>query len=521
MTFRKLTFKNKKPVAGFANWKSLVAIALLSATLGYGIAQWTSSDSGSRSEDSSSADGERKPLYWVAPMDPTYKRDKPGKSPMGMDLIPVYEESGDSGIKINATEAHNLAVKIGAARIGVLENTINTVGYVGFDENQITHIHTRVSGWIEQMYYKAEGDQVKAGDVLFELYSPELVNAQREFLTALKNGQSSLRKAARERLSYLGLSKSQIDDLQRSKKTTDRIAIKAPFSGVINSIKVGEGAYVMPAKEVMSIAKLDSVWINAEVLQRDAERVKVGDAVDIRIDGISDQSWQGVVGYVYPIVNPKIRTLRLRIEVDNDAQTLKPNMFAQLTIHSLSDAERVLIPKAALIRGPVNRVVVKTDDEHFQVKVVEPGRENNQWVEILKGLSGDEKLVVSSQFLIDSESNLDEALKRFEQASSHSEMDHSSQHNMSEGMKCGAGMDMSDSKMKNEQESEHEGHQNHQQSEQMKCGAGMDMSKPETNQHESTHENPFKKTEMKCGAGMNMSDAKMKHDKDSDKGDDQ
>lgn len=392
----------------------------------------------STNESVSSQSQEKKPLYWVAPMDPSFKSDKPGKSPMGMDLVPVYEKKGDTGIKISRVEAHNLAIRTALVTKGEFSGELNTVGYVGYDEDEVVHIHTRVKGWIEKLQIKAIGDEVKKGDLLFQLYSPELVNASKEYLISIKSGQKSLINAARDRLIYLGLNKNQVSELRRTQKVSDRISIYAPMAGVIGKINIGEGAFVGPSKEIMSISNLDQIWINADIFQRDASLVKKGQTAEIKVQGYPGRVWEGTIDYVYPVLNPRSRTLRVRFVVDNEDSALKPNMFAEINVSGETTQESIQIPRAALIRGPINRVVVKTDHEHYLVKAVRPGRESSQYVQILSGLKGDEEVVVSSQFLIDSESNLDEALKRLQAEENKSALPMKKH----DSMKCGASMKM-------------------------------------------------------------------------------
>jgi len=216
----------------------------------------------------SGGSSDREILYWVAPMDPNYRRDEPGKSPMGMDLVPVYTDEVDDQpgvVKIDSTIINNLGVRTAQAERGVLMRHIETVGYITYDEDTVQHVHTRVDGWIEKLNTKASGDPVKKGQLLFELYSPTLVNAQEEFLTATRSGNTLLLKASHDRLDALGVSKSEIARLEKERTVRQRVRVYAESDGVIAHLGVREGIYIAPATEVMSVAKLDRVWVMAEV----------------------------------------------------------------------------------------------------------------------------------------------------------------------------------------------------------------------------------------------------------------
>jgi Cu(I)/Ag(I) efflux system membrane fusion protein len=362
------------------------------------------------------ASSEREVLYWVAPMDPGYQRDEPGKSPMGMDLIPVYadEASGQPGVvAINPIIVSNLGMRTSLAEYGSLSQRIETVGYVEYDEDTLQHVHTRVEGWIEKLAVTAKGDAVQNGQLLFELYSPTLVNAQQEYLAALRSNNTLLRGASRERLVALGLSESGIKRLDSEKTVHQRVRIYAETAGVVAHLGVREGIYITPATEVMSIAELDRVWVLAEVFERQSAWVKPGQHASVKLDYLPGESWQGTVDYVYPELDPKTRTLKVRLRFDNSAEMLRPNMFARITIDGDAIGNVVHVPREALIRGGAfDRVVIALGDGRFRVQPVELGIESGDRVAILNGVSVGDRIVTSGQFLIDSESNIDAALGR-------------------------------------------------------------------------------------------------------------
>lgn len=362
----------------------------------------------------------KKPLYWVAPMDPSYKRDHPGKSPMGMDLIPVYEEDAKAGkadgtVRISPTVEHNLGVRTAEVTQGPLDLKINTVGYISFDEKRLTHFHSRVEGWIEKLAVTAVGDSVKKGQPLFELYSPQLVTAGEEYLAALASGSSPLVKASASKLEALGVEQAQIDEVRRTRTVPQRLTFFADQDGFVAALNVREGMYIQPAKAVLSIGGLDTVWVIAEIFERQAGWVETGHPVDMRVSSYPGERWQGHVDYIYPVVNAQTRTLRARIKFENPEYRLKPGMFAELLIHAGRRESVLSIPREAVIRdGRMSRVVKALGEGRYRSVRIETGIESGDRIEVLKGLQSGDRIVVSAQFLIDSESSKSADLSRME-----------------------------------------------------------------------------------------------------------
>lgn len=355
---------------------------------------------------------EKKPIYWVAPMDANYKRDKSGKSPMGMDLIPVYDNAGsgvDFGvgtIKISPEVVNNLGVRTMSVEYGTLHSKISTVGYVKYDEDQLIHIHPRVEGWVEKLYVKSAGDTLVEGQALYEIYSPALVNAQQEFLLALGRKNQRLILAAENRLKALQLPLRTIKQLKKNRKVKQSITFYAPQSGVVDNLNIREGFFVKPGTTLMSIGKLDQVWVEAEVFERQAAEVAAGIPVTMTLAYLPGKEWSGKVDYVYPILNAKTRTVKVRLRFDNKSKALKPNMFAQVVMHLLNDENSLLIPKEAVIRsGRFDRVVLALGDGRFKSIKVKIGRYDEDSAEILSGLDVGDRVVTSAQFLLDSESS--------------------------------------------------------------------------------------------------------------------
>ncbi|MGR5448237.1 efflux RND transporter periplasmic adaptor subunit [Vibrio sp. PNB22_3_1] len=366
-----------------------------------------------------SATSSNDPLYWVAPMDPNYKRDKPGKSPMGMDLIPVYaedltgEQNKPGTVTIDPSVENNLGVKTAKVTLEKLSPRIETVGYIAFDESLLWQTNVRVAGWVEKLYINAVGEKVKKGDVLFTLYSPELVKAQEELLNAYRTGRNGLVKGATERLVTLGVDRGQIKSIRRSGKASQSIEIKAPADGVIASLNVREGGYLSPTQAVISAGPLDNVWVDGEVFERQAHWIKAGSQATMTLDAIPGNEWQGVVDYVYPILDPKTRTLRVRLKFPNPNGALKPNMFANIALQPVTEDAVLTIPKSSVIRsGGMTRVVLAEGDGKYRSARIEVGREDGEQIEVLQGLKQDDKIVTSSHFMLDSESSQSADLSR-------------------------------------------------------------------------------------------------------------
>lgn len=391
---------------------TVLMVLLCGVALGFAAGRWSSNTG--QAASTASAKMERTVLYWKAPMDANYRRDKPGKSPMGMDLVPVYADTYDAGIvSIDPQIVNNLGVRTEAAQHGVLSRRIETVGYVGYDEDTLQHIHMRVDGWIESLAITATGDPVIKGQTLFELYSPTLVNAEEEYLTALGGGNALLKKASHERLLALGIPVSEINRLSKSRKVNRRLKVLANDNGFVANLMVREGVYITPASEVMSIAKLDRVWLLAEVFERQAGWIRPGQLAEVELEYLPGHRFQGSVDYVYPELDLKTRTLKVRLRFDNKEELLRPNMFARVTIYGTETAAVVHVPRAALIRGGItDRVVLALGDGKFRAQVVEIGIESGDRIEIRSGILAGDLVVTSGQFLIDSESNIDSALAR-------------------------------------------------------------------------------------------------------------
>lgn len=368
-----------------------------------------------------------KPLYWVAPMDPNYRRDQPGKSPMGMDLVPVFDETSTSSsaadgpslgtVLISPDVVNNLGVRTASVDLREMHTEITTVGYVKYDEDQLVHIHPRVEGWIEKLYVKAAGDPVEKGQPLYDLYSPQLVNAQEELVLALNRNNERLVEAAVDRLKALQIDIKLIRQLQRERKVLQALTFYAPQTGVVDNLNIREGFFVKPGTTMMSIGTLDQVWVEAEVLERQAALVSVGLPVTMNLDYLPAKQWRGQVNYVYPTLDSTSRTARVRLRFDNFDGLLKPNMFAQVAIYADAEQAVLTVPREAVIRtGKQDRVVLALGEGRFKSIAVNLGRWDDNYAEVLSGLERGDMIVSSAQFLLDSESSKTSDFKRMHHA---------------------------------------------------------------------------------------------------------
>jgi Cu(I)/Ag(I) efflux system membrane fusion protein len=363
------------------------------------------------------AGAEREPIYWVAPMDPSYRRDGPGKSPMGMDLVPVYADDASDDpagtISISPQVVNNFGVRSAEVRRAPLGSEIRTVGYVRYDEERLVHIHPRLEGWVERLFVTASGDPVTKDQPLYELYSPQLVAAQEELVLALRRDNAVLVQAAEDRLRALQVAPELVESLKRDRRVRQTVTFSAPQDGVVDNLNIREGFYVGPATTLMSIGALDEVWVEAEVFERQADQVAVGQDVSMTLDFLPGRRWSGRVDYVYPSLDETTRTLRVRLRFPNPQRELRPNMFAQVVIVTDQGEPALLVPRESVIRlGDRNRVVLDLGGGRYRSVPVRLGRLGSRHYEVLTGLRAGDRVVTSAQFLIDSESSRQAELQR-------------------------------------------------------------------------------------------------------------
>ncbi len=276
-------------------------------------------------------------------------------------------------------------------------------------------MHSRIAGWVEVLHVRSKGEKVSHGEPLYEIYSPELVNAQQEFLMSERLGRGSQATATGGKLRSLGMTDAQIANLKKTGKVRERITVFAPGSGYVAALPVRAGMYVRPDTEIMAIGSRKSVWVIAEFFERQAGLVMAGQAVEFATPSMPGTNWQGAIDYVYPELDARTRTLRARIRVPNPDGRLRPNMFVNLTMDAPIGDDLLTIPRPALIqRSDSQHVLLAEDDGYFRPVPVKTGREAGDRVVIAEGLEEGQQVVVSAQFLIDSETSLEAAMLRLD-----------------------------------------------------------------------------------------------------------
>jgi len=358
-------------------------------------------------------------LFYRHPMDPKITSKKPAKGSMGMPYIAVYakgdsdDEDDDDVVKISPSMVNNMGVRTAIVRRGNLSRKIDTVAFVQFDEDKMSHVHMRAKGWIKNLRVKANGERVTKGQLLYEFYSPDLVNAQEEFLQALRSNNKGLIQASRAKLIALDVSMKQINSIAKLRKINQNIQVYAQQSGIVSKLNAREGMYITPHRRVMTLADLSSVWLQVQVFESQSNWVKVGQIAKVRIRYLPGVILTGKVDYGYPTLDMKTRTLQVRLRFENKSEKLKPNMYAMASIDAMPEKNIIIIPREALIRtGKEQRVIIALGKGRFKARIVVAGIESDESVQIISGLKKGESVVTSGQFLIDSEASLKATLSR-------------------------------------------------------------------------------------------------------------
>jgi Cu(I)/Ag(I) efflux system membrane fusion protein/cobalt-zinc-cadmium efflux system membrane fusion protein len=375
----------------------------------------------------------KKIKYWTSPMDPTYISEESGKSPMGMDLVPVYEEEGEekepvSTIRIDPVTMQNMGVRLGRAQQKILIKNIRTVGNITFDETKIFTVNTKFNGWIEKLYVNFVGEDVKKGQPLFDIYSPELVTAQEEYLLALnqyeslsnsaypriRKGAQRLLEASRTRLRFWDLTEAQIEQIGKTGKTKKTVTVYSPATGVVTKKIAFKGHYVKEGAHQYEIVNLSTVWVDVDVYEYELPWVQKGMAADMELSYLPGKRYKGKVLFIYPYLDPKTRTAKLRLAFANPGYRLKPGMYADIYLKSVIAKDSLVIPQEAVIDSGVRKIVfVAIGKGKFQPREVNIGLEGNEnEFQVLAGLSEGEEIVLSAQFMLDSESRLREAIQK-------------------------------------------------------------------------------------------------------------
>ncbi len=370
--------------------------------------------------EAASASGERKIKYWTAPMDPTFIADKPGKSPRGMDLVPVYEDEVATGsgstISIDPVVVQNMGVRIERVERQSLFRHIRTIGEVEVGEDLVSVVNLRFSGWVEKIHVDRTGDLIEAGESLFEIYSPDLVAAQEEYLLALRSQgpKSDLTRSARRKLELFDLDPRDIETVARSGKVRRAVPIRAPRSGYVLHKNIVDGGRVSAGKDLYTIGDLSKVWVQAEVYEHDAPWVEVGQPAQMELTYQKGEVIEGSVAYVYPTLNEVARTLTVRLEFPNPGLRLKPGMFATVYIQFRREDDTLVLPTEAILHSGTREIVfVALGDGRFEPREITTGLVGDRHLtQVLSGLTAGEEVVTSGQFLIDSESQLQEAIAK-------------------------------------------------------------------------------------------------------------
>ncbi|MDE0450211.1 MAG: efflux RND transporter periplasmic adaptor subunit [Gammaproteobacteria bacterium] len=374
----------------------------------------------------------RKVLYWRAPMDPNYRSDAPGKSPMGMDLVPVYEDQAgaEGGVRVSPSFLQNFAVRTTVVTRGTLPVSIRTVGVLAHNEEKVVSVNTKFDGWIEKARVNNVGETVEKGDPLFDIYSPQLVTTQREYLAAMDylarleqsgaypeavDRARSLLDAARERLRYWDITEAQIDALEASGTATRTVTFFSPASGFVVD-KMGdslEGMKLSPGMTVLKIADHSTLWAQAEFYEEDLRHVREGSRATIEVDAFPGRRWEGRILFFRSAVNEATRSLTAFVEVANPDLSLRPKMYVDVSVWAEGATDAVIVPAEAVLHsGERSVVIVASGGGLFQPREIELGMTAEGMQEVTDGLAPGEEIVVSSQFLIDSESNLKAAISQ-------------------------------------------------------------------------------------------------------------
>ncbi len=362
---------------------------------------------------------------YVCPMHPQIIRDHEGTCPIcGMDLVKQKIQASVGAPKISAGGGANglkqgLAIRTAEVQKTTLWRYIPTFGKVVLDDSKVIHVHPRASGWISDLSVHSLGDSVKKGQLLYRLYSPEIVSAQQDFLLALHNrkrlGKSadSLVASAKIRLELLGVSRGVIKQIQRQNKTINKLPIYASQNGVVSALAVQEGMYIQPKTELMTIADLSTVWVEAEILPLQQSWVKTGLTANLTSQAFPAQRWESQIEYLYPLTDARTQALKVRLPVLNEQHLLKPNMFMDVEIYGGGKLNVLAIPLEAVIDdGKTQRVVRQLEGGEFDVVEITTGIQTKGIVEVLSGVEAGQKIVISGQFLIDSESQIQSNLRR-------------------------------------------------------------------------------------------------------------
>src|ERR1700687_6161057 len=384
---------------------------------------------------------ERTILFWYDPMHPQVRSDKPGPSPdhCGMDLVPMYADEGEGtggatgGVHISPLRQQITGVRTAPVTRRTLTREVRTVGIVQADETRVRKVHTKFPGWVENVFINFTGQPVRSGDPIIAIYSPDLVSTQTEYLLAWRveqqlqgspfaeaaSNSQTLLDASRRRLLLWGITPQQIKALQERGTPQTAVTLHSPASGYVTVKDVYQGLYVTPEMELYAVTDLSRVWVMLDVYEYEMASIRVGTPVSLRFAYYAGETFTGTVAYVYPYLDAKTRTHKVRVELDNSALRLKPEMYATAEI-STSLSDRLAVPQDAVLDSGKQQIVfVASGDGHFEPRPVRLGQRGEGYVEILDGVRDGEQVVVGANFMVDSESQLKAAMKTMEGGHQH------------------------------------------------------------------------------------------------------
>ncbi|GMQ92074.1 MAG: efflux RND transporter periplasmic adaptor subunit [Gammaproteobacteria bacterium] len=426
----------------FKQYQTPITIAVITLVTGLAGGYWLGAinspgtAAGTQTTKQAQTGTAKKPLFYRSPMNPSVTSPVPTKDSMGMDYVPVYADGGGDGgpagtVRIDPVTVQNIGVRIATAEKQTLSRIIRTVGRIDYDEQRLVRLHPKTEGWIEKLYIDKTGQRVRKGGVLLSIYSPQLVSSQQEYLLALSNqaelikspfknireGANDMVKTARDRLLLLDVAPHQIRKLEETRQVRKNLHIHSPSNGIVVKIGARKGQYVTPKTELYQLADLSRIWVYVDIYENELAWVRKGDVAKMELVGIPGKTFRGHVSYIYPYAEVKTRTIKVRLRFKNPRMLLKPNMFANITIQASRKVDAVVIPSEAIVRSGTRPVVfIVRAPGKFEPREITLGISSNGKTQVLKGIDAGEKVVASSQFLIDSESSLREAVAKMTEA---------------------------------------------------------------------------------------------------------
>ncbi len=412
--------------------KQLIVAVILTAGLGAIGGYWYAIQSeGKRGEDIGISPPEqptKKPLFYRSPMNPGITSPVPAKD--------EAEDAPAGTVKIDPVTIQDFGVRTARVERRELSWAVQTIGRVAHDEDLLTRLHPKTEGWIEKLFVSKTGESVERDAILLNIYSPKLVTSQQEYVLALNNlknlkeledspfedilqGARDLVRSARERLVLLDVPEHQIRELEQTRTIKKSLHIHSPVKGIVMNINAREGQYVTPQTELFRLADLTRVWVYADLYEYELPWVQVGDAAEMWLAGIPGRAFRGRVTHIYPYTEAKTRTIKVRLEFENEDLLLKPEMFVNVTLQAARTRDAVVVPAPSVVRsGTREQVFVVRESGKFEPRTVKLGVTSGEWVQILDGVEPGEEIVTSALFLIDSESKLREATAKMLEAGS-------------------------------------------------------------------------------------------------------